>query len=131
MKIIESDDGMYATVVLEDADAEEMDEEFVKEFIRVAESQKQFKWYSCPDGGMADTADLKSASIRCEGSNPFPGTISPASLCCRSRGTSRWLIKKRQKPVFVSDMFLNSSERHDWYFAVNRKARIREKMTTQ
>lgn len=43
MKIIESDDGMYATVVLEDADAEEMDEEFVKEFIRVAESQKQFK----------------------------------------------------------------------------------------
>lgn len=41
MKVIESDDGMYATVVLEDADAEEMDEEFVKEFIRVAESQKQ------------------------------------------------------------------------------------------
>lgn len=41
MKIIESDDGMYATVVLEDADAEEMDEEFVKEFIRVAELQKQ------------------------------------------------------------------------------------------
>lgn len=32
---------LYATVVLEDADAEEMDEEFVKEFIRVAESQKQ------------------------------------------------------------------------------------------
>lgn len=24
---------------------------------------------------MADTADLKSASIRCEGSSPFPGTI--------------------------------------------------------
>ena len=43
MKIIESDDAMYATVVLEDTDAEEMDEEFVKEFIRVAELQKQFK----------------------------------------------------------------------------------------
>lgn len=41
MKIIESEDGMYATVVLEDADAEEMGEEFVKEFIRVAESQTQ------------------------------------------------------------------------------------------
>lgn len=45
MKIIESDNGMYATVVLEDTDAEEMDEEmdeeFVKEFIRVAESQTQ------------------------------------------------------------------------------------------
>lgn len=24
---------------------------------------------------MADTADLKSAGIRCEGSSPFPGTI--------------------------------------------------------
>lgn len=41
MKIIELDDGMYATVVLEDTDAEEMDEEFIKEFIRVAESQTQ------------------------------------------------------------------------------------------
>lgn len=41
MKVIESDDGMYATVALEDTDAEEMDEEFVKEFIRVAESQTQ------------------------------------------------------------------------------------------
>lgn len=41
MKVIESEDGMYATVVLEDTDAEEIDEEFVKEFIRVAESQKQ------------------------------------------------------------------------------------------
>lgn len=49
----------------------------------------RLKRYLRPDGGMADTADLKSASIRCEGSNPFPGTISPASLCCRSRGTSR------------------------------------------
>ena len=42
MKIIESDDGMYATVVLEDTDAEEMDEEFIKEFARVAESQTQY-----------------------------------------------------------------------------------------
>lgn len=42
MKIIESDNGMYATVALEDTDAEEMDEEFVKEFIRVAESQTQY-----------------------------------------------------------------------------------------
>lgn len=41
MKVIESEDSMYATFVLEDADTEEMDEEFVKEFIRVAESQKQ------------------------------------------------------------------------------------------
>lgn len=42
MKIIESDDGMYATVVLEDTDAEEMDEDFIKEFARVAESQTQY-----------------------------------------------------------------------------------------
>lgn len=42
MKIIESDDGMYATVVLEDTDTEEMDKEFIKEFVRVAEWQTQY-----------------------------------------------------------------------------------------
>lgn len=41
MKVIESDDGMYATVVLEDADAEEMDEELVEEFARMVEWQTQ------------------------------------------------------------------------------------------
>lgn len=41
MKVIESDDAMFATVVLEDADAEEMDREFVEEFARMVEWQTQ------------------------------------------------------------------------------------------
>ncbi len=41
MKIVETDDGMFATVVLEDSDTEEMDEEFIKEFARMVEWQTQ------------------------------------------------------------------------------------------
>lgn len=41
MKVIESDDGMYATFVLEDDDVEEMDEELVEEFARMVEWQTQ------------------------------------------------------------------------------------------
>lgn len=41
MKVIESDDGMFATVILEDTDAEEMDKEFIEEFARMVEWQTQ------------------------------------------------------------------------------------------
>lgn len=38
MKIIESDDGMFATVILENDDLEDMNDEITKEMTRVAKT---------------------------------------------------------------------------------------------
>lgn len=61
---------------------------------------------------MADTADLKSASIRCEGSSPFPGTIRlQASAAGHAEQAGDW--RKDKSPSLYQTCFSIRQERHD------------------
>ena len=74
---------------------------------------------------MADTADLKSAGIRCEGSSPFPGTTHLQASAAGHAEQAGDLRKDKSPSLYPTCFLVRQSDMTDILRSTGRRGSLK------